>query len=960
MFEILGRLARTVASLAFAYARPALALALLVGPLVCTLLTLDTAGDPLSACCMLAVWGLFMAMHALPRDVAARDADAIPDGVSECVLVGLGAVKTLQILHASAGAHNLNLWLAVTSVAAASVVLRHVDTEWVSRSADYKPVGAAVPVARVRPLPTRVAFGVLGVVALVGLLRALVFAPSGADMATGMLVLAETAVCLVLMARVLMQAVPGMEELMLGMLFLHACTFPLMDLWSVGGILHMVVLGAMLVMTFVATAQIDPAASVLVQPWAIVEGVADVVVRLLKSTSLWQIVVLVSFGVVVRAMAAQWYTAHADFPEVLQRLARAALELIMGGPKLFMEITNRPEVQQFMVEVVPEIAAPRGLIYRILRPVIVSFEQGRDGIDYTLVPLYEFFAMLAFVVGPLVAAMGVLASVFASGAAFAKSRWFWAFAAWGCLLFAALTQLAVGPKVTAVALLFLGSSYRRVYTPEGTYALLGLLVLCGACLILFVVLSQTESEALRLLRRAQPAAVPGTSCRAMRGSRVGAGSRPDQLDAVEIKMETAPTPAKKKRVKRETPSCVTLLKRGLKRMTGLAKSPAFVLAIAGVAVIVFTVLLFGSPVASVRPQKIDQLPERHARWLKITTLDRQAAVESTFLGFLVRVFGSDVRLAFLLRFLNRYVIEQIQCLPCLCIPGISEIGGALGSVGNALRGLREFREPRQQAYVFNGTYAQSPLRRRTLFDFDPTQSCTRPSSSCDGYAVCLSDVINPIVDVSEFFQTLLLLGLTEAVKQLAQQVINFVPGFSQINNFFGSITLLNGFENFDPLDMADFGGIATRLPGVFFGALLHLEFPSLGPLSLSIGWLILLALAAVGVVVLLVKLGLMEPLVDSAFTTLGATIALSFLAGLVALVFLAYGAVAELRILGWELVVAFRNTPLVGVAIGFGVIVFACFLTLGAAAAVELEKTVALHNSNGTGPKARLRITQRP
>lgn len=918
VFAFLSRLVRAVLALAFLYARPALALTLLVSPILCTLLTLDTDGDPVAACCMLAVWGLMMAMHALPRDVT-RTPSEKPDGMAESIVLGLAGVKTLQILHAS-GAHNQTLWVIAATSAAGIIALKHVDEEWVRPGGAYMQIDTTTTTVRERPMGTRVPLAMIALVLAVGMLRAMVFTPTGSDFGTATLTMAETAICILLLVRVyLAGATDGMEESMLGMLYLHACVFPVTDIGSIGGILYLVEQGVMLLSTFVSTAQIDPRAKLLEVPWAVVEGVVELAVRLVGSTSVWQVVILVSFGAVVRAMGSEWYTAHADFPEELQTIARTALDIIAYGPKLFMELTNRDEVQEFMVEVVPEISGPRGLIVRILKPIIVSFEQGRDGVDYTLLPLNEFFSMLAFAIGPLVAALGVLVQIFATGAAFAKSRWFWAFCAWGCMLFAILTQVVAGPKVTAVALIFLGASYRRDYTEEGQYALLGLLVQCGACLVLFVITSQTESDTLKLLRQ----------------SHTGTGGRP-VLDEQQGR-----------RAKRETPSCATILKRGARRLVGLVASPAFVLLVAGVAVIGFAALLKGSPVKELDVNKIETLPPHIARWLKITTLDRVAALQATFVGFLVQVFGSDVRLAFLLRYLIQLVMQQVQCLPCLCMPGVSEINGVFTAASDAISGgFRSILEAKehwteQQPYMVNGTYSKSPLRRRTLFSFDPSQPCTRPSSSCDGAAICISDILEPIVDIFDFLQGLLTQGMHEGVRLLVEHVLQHVPGFNQISDVFGSIGSLNQYEDFDALNMATFTGIPGRLLGVVFGALSNLHFPGFDSQQLSTTWIVFICLTVVGVLVLLVKLGLFEPLVQSAFSTLGASLALSFLAFLVGLMFFCYGAVNELRIQGWEIHVSFHTTPLAWNAIGLGLVLVACFLVVGSASAVELEKTRA-------------------
>lgn len=932
LFDLIARVARTVLSFAFAYARPALALVLLVAPIVCTLLTLDANSNPVAACCLLAVWGLVMALHALPRD-ATRTIEDQPDGVCESLVLGLAGIQTLQILHDTPGAHNIPLWVLVTTAAVGIVALKHIDEEWVNPRSKYARLGGDDVVSS-RPMGSRVPQAMLVVTLVAGVLRALVFAPSGSGTTTAILILAETTVCLMLMLRLyLSEATPnGLEESMLSMLYLHACTFPLMDLVSVGGILHLSVLGLTLLMTFVATAQIDPRAKLQTMPWAVVEGVVDLGVRLVGSTSVWQVVVLISFGAIIRSLNSAWFTAHADFPDALQAVARGALDLIEAGPKLFMELTNRPEVQQFMVQVVPEISAPRGLIYRILAPIIVSFEQGRDGIDYTLLPLDEFFCMLAFCMGPLVAAIGVLVQIFANGAAFAKSRWFWAFSAFGCMLFAMLTLVVSGPKVTAVALIFVGAPSYRAYTETGQYALLALLVLCAACIVLFVILSQTESDALRLLRL-------GT----------GAKVRP------------------RRRPRREVPSPWTVMKRGANRLSGLATSPAFILAAVGVAIIVFTTLLRGSPIRSIEVNKIETLPDHYARWLKITELDRVAAIQSTFVGFLVQVFGSDIRLAFLLRFLINLVMEQVQCLPCLCIPGLSEVGGVFTTVGGALSSgfhLLEHKSRRElyddSSYFLNGTYASSPLRRRTLFSFDPTQSCTRPSDSCNGAAICVSDVLDPIVDILDFLTGLLTQGLHEGVRLLVEQVMNAIPGFGRIDNVFGSITLLNQYENFDPLDMATFSGIPGRFLGSVLGILGNQRFPAFASLQLSTTWIVLVCFIIVGVLVLLFQLGLFEPMVQSAFTTLGVTVALGFLAGLVALVFMGYAGTNELRVYGRELKVTTEPVPLAWDAIGLGLVIVSCFLVVGAASAIELTKTKATYDERrkqqGTAGTARKRL----
>lgn len=917
---------RTLASPFLPWVLAALKLVLLVGPFIAVVVTVGTM-DIVHSTLLVAVW-------CLPTALAMQlDFERPYIGVTgEATLNAIVATKTLDILNDARDSKDETVWLLALLAATAFTLITQLDIMGERDEARQQQQQLRPTIQYNR----RIGFALSPVIVAAGFAQAFLDPSLSTH---SLLVSIETVLGAALVSSVLSDQAHETREvwrggstLVLAWIYLQLCTLPMI---SDPTVLYIQICSLVLIViiSIVMVEDVTPAgvllaermkrvplfARVLNGSWELVVTFIDLLRLLIGSAIAYQAVVIACLVILVTTINTPWYTSHADFPAVVRDPCVEALDLIENVLRVVYEFTSLKEVQEIMVTAAPQIGSMRGFIFRYLGPNGKWLQLGAQGVTYTLTPLSELPCLIGLVIGPLVAAIGIVAQVMSDGASFVRSQWFWAWCTLGSLVFLALSQLSTGPNVTLMNYGFEESTYERAYTSNGEYALFAQMILVAACAALFVVQSQAVPVSVRLLRRKR-ASVGGVGARAEPG-------------VVLLRAELT-------------------LARGIQRLVRFVTSPAFLLTMGAGVFLVIVIFTAGSPVQSLEVTRTDKgtvFP-----WLVSTDLDKASVVSQTLITMLSDAIGPEVRIALLLNTLIRIGVEQLNCVGCFCVPD-GGVTSALKSAAHAIglrrrRLLEQEREDEQEHYQplsMNGTSSiashERVMRSRALLSYDPdvANGCSRGASSCSTFTICVSDLLKPVAQIGEFVSTMIGKGLRYAVKFLVEQILSRIPAISRLIDVFERIEDIIQFDGFHPLAFADFS-LHYKLASLNLGRLPSFRLPSVS--TPSTATIVLLTIGAVGALVATYQIGLLDPLFSSTVQSLELLAVTSVITFATTLATMLSSMASELKLYGYEANVVLASSAWM-YAVVAAVLLLAGVMWVGSTSAqerIDLEKELLL------------------
>lgn len=463
-----------------------LKLSLLTLPLVATVFTIS---DTLAAACILLMWGGTQMTRAL--------ADGSGEGiVSDTLLLGVVAVKTLQILQLSNGdASRDPIWLAPVAMALLlHSFLNLTESEPPSKQVIYR-------------------YNTLNVLSLGASLLAI-----NIELNELALTLADSLVTLLFLVSLVQWRGPagwaGGSDALLSYFFVQGCMIPLSD----DKLYRSLMLVIAVLLSVSAKVRVEPLprppffVAVRTLLGEILTMPVDLVGRLVSSVLPYQILMLASFSVLVVSILSDeaWYETKVTFPPAVRRFCVLSLDVVDLIIKPWFRFTNQADFQNTILLALPELASLRSSIFRILAPVHLPLTQCKDGKVFLFFPGEDLLGVISLL--PQAAmALATFAQVFPEGGVFVRNRWFWAVGAVSGMASLVVMHLTADASTVFWYLILDKSTYLRRYTMTGQYALVAQLVFCGASLGMFVVTSQIKSIEQRLLERSRPPeeAAPG-------------------------------------------------------------------------------------------------------------------------------------------------------------------------------------------------------------------------------------------------------------------------------------------------------------------------------------------------------------------------------------------------------------------------------------------------------------------
>ncbi len=602
-----------------------------------------------------------------------------------------------------------------------------------------------------------------------------------------------------------------------------------------------------------------------------------IVALVLTSSVVFEWVAILGVALLTVSLNDPWWTSKVTFPDAIQAICRDALSLAETVAKPVYQFTSDRDVQRIMAVALPELAGVRSAIYRLLVPIWGSLLDGANGRTFTLFPVGNFFAMAAFLVGPLFVLLGLLAKLFPEGRFFVQSQWFWAAGLLGNLVFVVFTQLTPDTSVFFVYSTLDDTTYTRAYTKAGTQALVAQCLIVGTCVVLYV-------------QRAVDNAV----------DRVGMGGEGD-----------SPTPSEKDAPVRRRCAAV-------RDWIDYLTSASLVLFVVAVLILMLTISSTGSPISSI---KFDKRPQRQPDWLISTTIDKVSALTVSFF----KMLNPKPRLIVLTAAIVNYGIEQINCWGCLCVPDVQgayedALGGLIGA-GNAIGGAFGFRR-RLLGFSPANTLTFGPTR---------TSGCQPVSCNRGLVRVCIMDVVADGVEK----MTDLTLGAVDFVfEQTYDNILKHIPIFSTSTSLLSRLPRIDVFRDFDVFKGIRFS-FQFKFLGVDFGVVPSLGLPSL-PSSLSLWSILPLLLIVLLGAYLARKLGISQPVWAAVSASVQVTVISLFLTALIAVAALYYFLINEARIQGYDVHLK-PNSNLWMYALGMGVMALSLFLKVGEASQMKVE-----------------------
>jgi len=964
-----------------AWALPLLRICLLVSPLLAAAATMEH-DQTVALLMVMAIWSYVMGQALVLQPRERTEAGVTVDMVTH-VLV---AIKTLQVLH-FADARSMSTWLAPTLLALLYALLLHLDAERNSREEDelddfYKD--ATTPLLAV-PFSTALSL-VLTLVAS-GLATTFAGADGGTPSTHGVLVLIEMLLgCGLVYCMTELRT--GVDTLLPWLLF-QACTLPLyadsVDTELAFAIQLMALAGVfMQAMSAASVGRGGGACAVCVRIWDTIETITGLVRLVLGSAIVYQIVVIVCLAVLTSTMNESWYTTHAMFPKPLRRICDLGLDFIDTVIRVIYEFTTDESVQRILLLAAPQVGMVRATVYRTLQPSYKWIVMGAEGVRHDMVPTKNLLALVAFCIGPVLAALGSVVQVFEDGVVFARSRWFWAAACFGSLLFCFVTQLTAGAPVTLISFVFQDSEYTRVYSDAGQYALMAQGVLIAACLALFLVRSQPASaeeereEDAEEQRDERQRLI--TEFGRERQGRVGA--RPatlvNQVAPSSSVFASAP-PARESKNDEGIASSVTRF----------LTAPSLLLTVTAVFFILMVTVGAGSPIKTFDVKKV---PLDTPKWLVSTTIDKAGSFASSIINILIDAFGPEARLALIFVAMIDLLQKKLGCFACFCVElpdpddlnpmnwGRRRLLAIAPDVGfnetlldpvvtlfadyqrdgatfdlpppllpihvpppssSALAVVPPLTSPlngTRDAYDFGGA---STHARRLLGSIDWTFDAENPCSgkgegSCSGVSVCVSDIFKIVAPFARIIEQLVMVGLTHAVKFVIKNILNKIPVISLVDKMFSQFHGLDAFIGFGLFDMPDFASFSFnfKLFGLDLGILPNFRLPAVR--SPDLGTLVLLLVAVALIAFVAWRLGVLKPLASTAFAGITMACILAVVSFAISVCILAYLLVAELRVYGYDVIITLSDQAYLYFIPAF-LLLLAAFLKIGEASALELR-----------------------
>lgn len=969
----------------------------IVGSIVAILITTGGFGDDMQAASVLIItWSLAFAIVLGYRE------DKSAGIVNEMLIVILILCKTLMALDQTVDLTQSRLdsmWIWSIPMYALIIYtgLGHVQFTWIEErelpeaTIQYTTVHAVtITVLIVASLLIPVALGIDDTFTLTSV--------------SGVVTIVEAGVVAVMMTMLIRyqdhetdQVWQGGSLMLLQWMLLQIATLPLVTTSATLFVIKIIVLIAVIVLCLLMTRDVNPDAPLTINrfwirlpftgAWELFLTAFDLFKLVVANPRTYQICILFAFAVLLGTMDKAWFYTHVHFPKGIRKICEAALWLIDNIIAVFYKYTNQDDVQQILKIAGHAIGQVRANIYRTLTPVYKWLVKGKIGLEHTFVPTQHTLPLVTFLFGPFIASAGVMVQVFQDGAVFARSKWFWAAAFFGNLLFFFATTALPGTNVTLVHAVFIESEYSRVYSDNGKIAFVATVVILVACLALFAITSVTDSidtvfmrelidryrkrekdlklEAADQRRRftlmqeittgfdreqqdIMNAVSAGTTTYS-NGQQLLQNLRTRRDAAIAAQFDSRVNTASRARLDAEkaAQSMQGETQTVPERLYDMATSPAMLVALFGVLWTVTVFMRSGSPFKSIG---LKPIPTGNPDWLISTDFDKVAIFANKLIDVLLKAMGlPDFRMITMMMLL---IVKELGCVACVCLEldflddiadGFKSIGGAFGlrrllSVDGELQFVQDADE---RDYLYAQTYANSTssiyggTRQLMAYEYIPDKSCSK-SSSCSGYYFCLADVLKPIVPIVTLFVEMLSKGLDHVVAFFANLVLDLIPGLKAISDLFGRIKEMLDFGNFDLLDGIDLS-FDFQMFGVSWGIFPNINnpMPSLSHLIPSTASLVVTVIVALLIVVAMIRLGVLETVITTAITTAVLSGILTATALIIALIILALWLMDEARVYGYEVVFEFYSN-IYFYAIGIGFFVFAAFLVIGSATATHL------------------------
>lgn len=822
-------------------------LILLASPLFVAVHTLGTQ-NALALSVIMVVWALPLG-SAMDRT---REAP-VHFGQEACMIL-LVSIKTLAVMSYANATQEETLWLFPLLAYAAFAALTHWDSDKLEAERKNGRAWHAIQLA---------------VVGLFGMADAAFLA----DSQEGMLIsTADAVVSMVLLV------VASDAHATLAWLFLQACSVPLLES-DVRQPLRII----SLLMVFISLLAMTRTTGNFIKHLLVT--LIDWVKTILGWQLMYQCSALVSIAVIASTLRQPWYTARVTLPDSLVSFCSGALTFVDDVVAEFYKFTSRDDFQHLIALAAPEIAALRGVIFRVVATVYGPLKMGRDGKSFTMIPADNLLPLLIFAIGPLLLVLAIVVQVFPSGQAFVRSRWTWAWGLLSTLLFVGASQLAVGAPVSLLHFIFADSTYAREYTQAGQYALLAQLVLCASCICLFVATSLAESDEVTVVRR------------------TGA----------------------------HMPRLVTQTKEALRGLVAYITAPPLILLFLAVSLLVITITSTGSPLKSFDVAKID---DGRPKWLVSTPIDKVGAFASS----LVTMLNPEVRLALIGQALLVFAMEQLRCWTCLCldIPTPEEVGDWFVDAGSSIKSGLGFRRRRLLEYLPPSNSTRIVMTsRRLLSDPNLFGIACNDQDACAHTKICVADVLS---DALEKMSDLVLDGLKYAGDFIANEIISRIPFLSVLDNLLKLLPRLDDLLHFDLFDIS-YGvsfSFSMELWGLDLGLLPNFKLPSL-PSTPAAGDIAIVVLTFVAVAVVTYQLGLLIPAIQASIMTLELTLVAGAVALIASMVVFAFLLRDELRTYGYVLKIELAgNAYLYGIALTL--LACAAMLKVGEASAQDIQR----------------------
>ena len=629
-----------------------------------------------------------------------------------------------------------------------------------------------------------------------------------------------------------------------------------------------------------------------------VRMLVGLVARVVGTTLPYQLCVLVAGAALFAFAGDAWYTTSVVFPETLRDLAELGLRLV-GIAGIFYEFTNDPDFQNTILIALPELAALRGALFRIILQAYPSLLQGKEGAHDVFTPIDSAVALASLVV-LFVAWLCVVVQVFPGGGTFVRSPVFWGvgFVASGVSL--AAVHTAGDLSVAFWSFVFEDAVLTRTYTRAGRFALAAQLVFCAACLGACLVASER-----RLQSETQVVVRTGHKLRVGHKLRGGVGEQRNSASA----------------------SLGRKLCDGARQLATAVTRPSFVIAVVGVFILVLAAMSYGSPVQSYDLRTLSATRARPT-WLVATRNDAIGVLPMTSLTKMLG--GSEMRLVVLGNALVLYGLEKLGCWGCIClpIPSLSDLQGLGEDIGDAITSFGGlFRRRRLLEHRGDTTHtgrlavvATMPHRRRLAGLFGNT--CTPPPCGGGLTRVCVSDVVTTIVrEITELSQK----GIALALEYAVRLIIELIPNADFLDDIMSQLDQLDAIAGFALTDMPEVR-IGMRPLKMLTAALPDAPSWPRVP-TVTVATLLTLLVLALGAFIAY-RVGVLMPVARAARRSVELTIVIGVATVLAGALALALGVRKELEVHGKALHVEWYMERVYAYGLGGALLVVALVLSL--------------------------------